>query len=140
MRLLFICLLSLSLTACVDQNTADIKMAKGCRAGVDALLKKDGREISEVKAERYADEQTEGGLHRRITIEAIEKDGWLELDKKYTCLFAQEWGLFKSSHHALLVQIEIDDQLYGKKDGVILGELQDFLDLTRTVGTAMGQY
>ena len=33
MRLVFIILLSLSLTACVSQDQADVRMAKGCAAG-----------------------------------------------------------------------------------------------------------
>ena len=136
MRLFIITLLSLSLTACVTQDQADVKMAKGCVAGINALLD-NAKEIKEVKIQRYASEQAEGGLHRRITIEGIEKDGWLELDKKYSCLFAQEWGLFKSSHTALLVQMQIDDEIYGKKNGVILGKLEDFLKLIDVVDTAM---
>lgn len=139
MRLLLISLLSLGLTACVNQDQADEKMAKGCEAAVNALIKDDGKEISQIKVKRYANEQAEGGLHRRITLLGVEKDGWLELDKSYSCLFAQDWGLFKSSHEAMLVQVQIDDQLYGKKDGVIQGTLEDFMKLTDTVQKAMGQ-
>ncbi|HPF77873.1 MAG TPA: hypothetical protein PLF01_01155 [Alphaproteobacteria bacterium] len=139
MRFLLVALLSLGLTACVSQDQADEKMAKGCEAAVNILLKDEGKQLSEIKVKRYADEQAEGGLHRRITLMGIEKDGWLELDKSYSCLFAQDWGLFKSSHEALLVQVQIDDQLYGKKDGVIQGTLEDFIKLTDAVHKAMGQ-
>lgn len=127
------------ISGCVSQDQMDVKMAKGCAAGVNALLQDDGKEIGEIKAKRYANEDTEGGLHRRTTLEAIEKDGWLELDKEYSCLFMQEWGLFKSSHRALMVQIKIDDELYGKKDGKILGNFDDFLNITRVVDGAMAQ-
>ena len=102
-------------------------------------LKDNGKEIKEIKVQRYANEQAEGGLHRRITLETIEKDGWLETEKEFSCLFMQQWGFFKSSHAALLVQIKIDDRLYGKKDGTILGSFDDFLKLTRVVDAAMGQ-
>lgn len=137
MRLFIIILLSLSLSACVKQEDADIKMAKGCEAGINALLADQNKQIKEIKVQRYANEEAEGGLHRRITIEAIEKDGWLELEKQYSCLFMQEWGFFKSSHNALLVQIQMGDEIYGKKDGKILGNLQDFLNLTGVVERAM---
>lgn len=139
MRIALIILFSLSLSACVNQDQVDVKMAKGCAAGVNALIKDTGREISEIKTQRYANEQAEGGLHRRVTIEGIEKDGWLELDKSYSCLFEQHWGFFKSSHQAILVQVKIEDELYGKKDGSILGSFDDFLKLTRVVDSAMGQ-
>ena len=128
---------ALGLSACVTQDQADVKMAKGCAAGVGSLIKP--REIQEIKVQRYANEQAEGGLHRRITLEAIEKDGWVELDKEYSCLFMQQWGLFKSSHEALLVQVKFDDEIVGKKDGVLTGDFDDFLSLTRVVDAAMGQ-
>ena len=67
------------------------------------------------------------------------KDGWVELDKSYTCLFMQQWGLMNSSHQALLVQVIIDEEIYGNKDGKIEGDFNDFLELTRVVDAAMGQ-
>lgn len=127
------------LSACVPQEQADIKMAKGCAAGVNALLSAQGKEIGDIKVQRYADEQAEGGLHRRITLEAVEQDGWLELDKTYRCLFAEDWGLFKSSHMAIMIQIEVDDAFYGKKNGSIQGSLEDFMKLSNTIEKAMGQ-
>lgn len=139
MRIILIALLSLSLTACVTQDQADVKLAKGCSAAINALIKDNGKEIMEIKTQNFSQEQAEGGLHRRVSIGAIEKEGWLELDKEYSCLFMQQWGLFKMSHQALLVQVKIGDELYGKKDGTIIGDFEDFLELTRVVDSAMGQ-
>ena len=139
MRLFPVILLSLLLSGCVTQDQADVKMAKGCAAGINALLENEGKEIGEIKSKNYSNEDTEGGLHRRVTFEAIEKDGWLELDKEYSCLFMQEWGLFKNYQRALIVQVKIDDKLYGKKDGTILGSFEDFLQLVKVVDGAMGQ-
>ncbi len=128
---------TLGLSGCVTQDQADVKMVKGCAAGVNSLITP--REIQEIKVQRYANEQAEGGLHRRITLEAIEKDGWVELDKEYSCLFMQNWGMLRSSHEALLVQVKFDDEIVGKKDGVLTGDFDDFLALTRVVDGAMGQ-
>lgn len=128
---------TLTLAACIPQEQADEKMAKGCEAGVASLITP--KEIAAVKTKNYADEQAEGGLHRRVTLGVTEKDGWLELDKTYSCLFMEEWGLFKSSHKALLVQVKIDDSIYGKVNGVITGSLDDFLKLSENVDQAMGQ-
>lgn len=139
MRILLVLLLSLTLTACVSQEDADVKMAKGCVAGVNALISEDGREISEVKSREYSSKNVEGSLHRQIVVEAVEKDGWLELDKEYNCLFAQQWGLFKMFHKALLVQITVDNATYGKKDGEIIGGIEEFLKLTGAVDQAMNQ-
>lgn len=128
---------SLTLAGCVTEQQADEKMAKGCEAGIAALIAP--KQIKEVKTRNYADEMAEGGLHRRVTLGLVEQDGWLELDKEYSCLFAQDWGMFKSSHTALLVQTKIDDSLYGKVDGQITGSLEDFMKLSDTVEEAMGQ-
>ena len=136
-KFLTILLACFFVSGCVTQDEMDVKMAKGCAAGVNALLEDESKEILEIKSKRYANEDTEGGLHRRITIEAIEKDGWVELDKEYSCLFMQEWGMFKSSHRALLVQVEINDTLYGKKNGSIVGSFEDFLRLTKVIDSAM---
>ena len=136
-RLPLILLSCLALSACVTQDQADVKMAKGCAAGIDSLI--EPKKIKEIKAQRFANEQAEGGLHRRITLEILEEDGWMELDQEYSCLFMQEWGLFKSSHRALIVQVKIDDQIYGKKDGQIIGGIDDFLALANVVDIAMGQ-
>jgi len=38
-----------------------------------------------------------------------------------------------------VVQIKIDDTVYGKKDGEILGGFQDFLKLTEVMDAAMAQ-
>ncbi len=139
MRLIPIILVSLLLSGCVTQDQADVKMAKGCAAGINALLEDQGKTIGEIKTKNYSSEDAEGGLHRRVTFEAIEKDGWLELDKQYSCLFMQEWGLFKSYQRAMIVQVKIDDNIYGKRDGEILGSFDDFLKLVKVVDGAMAQ-
>ncbi len=140
MKKILILILPLFLTACISQSQADVKMAKGCESGVNAILTDNNRQIQEIKVTRYADEDFDGGKHRRITFEAIEKDGWLELDKEYSCLFMQQWGIFNSSHRAMLVQVKMDEEIIGKdSDGKIQGELQNFLNLTNSVSATMGQ-
>lgn len=128
---------SLLLAGCVTQQQADAKMGKGCEAALSTLM--GDKQIVSVKATNYSDEQTEGGLYRRITIDLVEKDGWAELDKTYSCLFSQDWGFLKSSHVALLEQVVMDDTITGKKDGKILGSLDEFMNLVSKVDTAMAQ-
>lgn len=126
------------LSGCVSQDAADEKMAKGCQTGVNALLES-GQSIT-VKSTNYSFEDNLEGKHRRVTLETVLKDGWLELDKTYSCLFAQQWGMFKSSHAAVLVQVRFPDgTIIGKKDGMIMGELSDFVKLSDTVQEAMQQ-
>lgn len=129
--------LSLALTGCVSQDQADAKMAKGCAAGIGTLIAP--KEIKTVKAENFSDEENADGLHRRVALDIVQKDGWVEVDKTYSCLFAQEWAPLRFSHRAVVVQIKIDDTVYGKKDGQILGSFDDFLKITEVMDAAMAQ-
>jgi hypothetical protein len=134
--ILYASLLSaLTLSGCVTQQQADAKMGEGCKAALAAVMA--SKQILTVKATNYSDEQTEGSLYRRVTIDLVEKDGWAELDKRYSCLFAQEWGFLKSSHTALLEQVVMGDQVVGKKDGKILGSMEEFMNLVSKAETAM---
>lgn len=127
----------LALTGCVDQPAADAKMAKGCEAAIAAMIAP--KEILSIGDKSFADEQTEGSIYRRVSIKIMEKDGWLETEQTYSCLFAQEWGFLNQSHTALLEQLVIGDTIYGKKDGKIMGSLDDFMKLMNTADTAMAQ-
>jgi uncharacterized lipoprotein NlpE involved in copper resistance len=127
----------LGITGCVNQQQADTKMGEGCKAAIEAMI--EPKKLLETKSINYSDEQTEGSLYRRVTVTAVEKDGWVEVEKKYKCLFAQQWGLFKSSHTALLEQLSVGDQFWGKKDGKIIGSMEDFMKMTGKADTVMGQ-
>lgn len=128
----------LLLSGCIDQVTADEKMAKGCVAAVNALLK--DSKVIDVSDTTNTTEDFQGeGLHRRITMKVVEKDGWLELENQYSCVFLEQWGFMRTTHGALLVQVKINDKVYGKNDGKIVGDWDDFLALTRVVDAAMAQ-
>jgi hypothetical protein len=127
------------LAGCVSQEQADLKMARGCTAAVDALLSDEDIEIKEVLSKDFTNQHTPDGLMRRVEINAIEKDGWLEGEETYSCLFFQEWALMRSAHRAMLVQVKIKDDVYGKKDGTILGNFEDFLKIVVVVDAAMAQ-
>lgn len=130
-------LCAVSLTACVSQDQADAKMGKGCQSAVEAMIAP--KTLINVKSVKYSSDQTEGSLYRHVKVEAVEKDGWMELDKEYECLFAQDWGFFKSSHLAMLERLKFGDTIIGKVDGKIMGSLDDYMKLTKSADTAMGQ-
>lgn len=137
-KILLSCSALLLLSGCVSQDQADAKMASGCEAGIKSLIAP--ITIKEVKNRNFSSEENIEGLHRRVTFETVTKDGWLETTKNYSCLFAQQWGLFKSSHMAILVQVQLPDgKIIGKKDNQIVGEMADFLNLTKNVDAAMNQ-
>ena len=126
----------LLLSGCVSQDQADAKLARGCEAGIQALIRP--VMIKEVKSKNFSFEENAEGQHRAVKIDTITKDGWLELEKSYICVFAQQWGLFKSSHGAILMQIRMPDgKIIGKKDNKIVGNMDQFLKLTETVQASM---
>lgn len=125
------------LTACVDQNTADTKMTKGCVAAINALQEKQIQTVKNQKAETR-DFQGEGN-HRHLTLTVEEKDGWLELENTYKCVFLEERGPFNATHRAIIMQIAMDGKTFGKDNGVITGDWDDFVEISRVVDVAMGQ-
>lgn len=139
-RLLSLLLLTLALplTACVPQQQADLNMKRGCEAALNALIQP--KEITQIKAARYSYTYPKGeGKHRLVSMDIVEKDGWIELDKTCSCTFLEQWGLFKTSHEALILQVDIDGEVTGKVEGHIRGGFDEFLNLTKTVNRAMGQ-
>ena len=126
----------LGLSACVTQEQADEKMFTGCKAAVAAML--EPRTIKEVKATTAEDEKTMGSVYRRVKVTYVENDDFAESEHTGTCLFSQQWGMFKSSHAAMLEQVTWNDQLIGKKDGNIEGDMNSFMKLNEKVDAAMG--
>lgn len=125
------------LSGCVSQDEADTKMAKGCKAAVEVLI--EPIIIKEVKATRFADEDSNGGIFRRITLSVVEKNGWSETDREYNCLYAQQWGIAKTSHIGTLEQISYDDTVAGKEDGNLNMKVDDFMNLVNASQNAMNQ-
>ncbi|MEM6811699.1 MAG: hypothetical protein AAF549_04445 [Pseudomonadota bacterium] len=129
----------LILSGCVSQQQADNKMTEGCRAGITSYLQDQGKEIKEVIATRYSTEENPEGNHRRITFDIIEKDGWLELEQEYSCLFHQQWNAIKTQHYAMLSQVKAGDETLGKDKGVIYGDMQTFIRIVSAADAVMGQ-
>lgn len=129
---------TLALTGCVSQEQADVKMKKGCEAAIAAMI--DPQTIKEVKSTSAEDEKTMGSVYRRVRLSYVENDDFSETVHNGSCLFSQQWGAFKSTHAALLEQVEYNDTFIGKRDGVIEGDMNDFLKLTEKVDTAMGSH
>lgn len=129
--------LPLILSGCISREQADEKMAKGCVAGISYLVQP--RQVLEVKDLEFSKETADGVGFRKTSITVLEKDGWAELDKQYSCVFQEDWSFMKMAHKAMLTRINIDGQIYGRKDGEITGSFDDFLNLTNVVEGAMSE-
>ncbi len=128
----------LLLTSCVTREQADERLARGCAAAVELFLD-DGFTIKEIKNKSYSNSEEYGNSYRKVTLSAIESDNWLDIDKEYKCIFAEEYGFLKTTHRASIYQVIVNDKIYGTKDGVIVGDMKDLLKLTETVDNAMLQ-
>ncbi len=129
------CLLTLS--ACVSREQADDKLARGCAAGVQALLP-ENMTIKEIKDKEFAD-SPEGPNMRYVKLKAVTLDGWLETEQEYQCIFEESFGFMKASYTASVYQVRTGDTVYGKSGNEILGNAQDFLKLTDAIRKAMYQ-
>ena len=126
----------LALAGCVNQDQADDKMKTGCKAAIGAMI--EPRTVKEVKTSSAAAEKTMGSTYRRITLTYLENDDFADTEHTGSCLFSEQWGMFKSSHAAMLEQVVFNDTLIGKKDGNIEGDMNDFMKLNEKVDAAMG--
>ncbi|PZO83710.1 MAG: hypothetical protein DI626_08820 [Micavibrio aeruginosavorus] len=126
-----------TLSACISQEQADAKMAKGCESAVSAMITP--QTIKEVKGFKADYEGMLGIKYRRLDVTYVENDDFAAAEKTGTCLFSEEWTAMKGSHLALLEQVTVNGKLVGKRNGVIQGSVDDFVKLTEGADTAMGQ-
>ena len=109
----------LLLSGCISREQADARIAKGCAAAVELFLD-EGFTIKETKNKTYSTPTEFGTGYRQVTISAVETDNWLELDKEYRCIFAEEFGPLKSSHNTTIYQVKVNDKTYGREGNKII--------------------
>lgn len=127
----------IALSGCVSQEQADAKMVTGCQAAVATMIAP--TQIKEVKASTAVPEKTMGSVYRRVTLKYTEAGDFAEREREGTCLFSEQWGFLKSTHASMLEQVRYNDQLIGKVNGNIEGDMNQFMKLNESVDAAMGQ-
>lgn len=124
------------LSGCGDNREAkDRKLALGCQAGIKALLaeEKYDRQIDKVTGKKFTSE-ADG---RRVILKAVTKNkefGYPK-DESFDCLFSETSNFF--GYKAEVQQLNIGEDVFGKKDGQIIGDMNDFLALTGAVEAGM---
>lgn len=126
----------LFLTACVSREQADAKLVKGCKAAVELYLE-DGYSIKEIKDTKFSNVANTIDGDRKVTLTVLESDGWYETDKTYSCNFAEQFGAMKTSYSAEIYQVDANGNIYGKKDGNIIGGFNEWSKITGAVADAM---
>lgn len=130
---ILLCLLALG--GCVSREQADAKLARGCEAGVKAILP-EGYSVARIESTEFSP-ATQGTGYRHVTLKAVELDGWLETPKEYECVFEESFGFLSANHTAAIYQIRAGDKVVGKSGREIIGETEDFLKLTEAIRRAM---
>ena len=126
----------LVLTSCVSRQDADQKLGKACEAAA-GVFRTEGFTVKSVKKVDAKVSKEFGSGYRQIKVFVTESDSWLDVDKEYNCVFAEEFGILNSSFTADLYQIEVDNQVYGMKDNTLMGGTDIHLKLMRAVASEL---
>jgi hypothetical protein len=126
---------ALLLTACVDREQADKKLANACRDGIAALLPEQSDSIRAMK-DYKATTSSAGEDFRTITY-AGQADGWIGA-QNFVCTFQEQFGFMKNSYTAMIYNVDLGDRRIGKTGGSsIEGEVQDFITLNAAVQASL---
>lgn len=125
-----------ALTGCVSREQADERLARGCAAAVEMFVDP-GFKVKSIKRNVFKNASEFGRGYRKVEIYAVESDDWMDIDKTYSCVFAEEMGLLGMSHRASIYQVKVNDNTYGREGDKILGDLQTHMKLNETVERAM---
>lgn len=137
-NLIIFLLIAFPLAGCVSREDADVRLEKGCKAGVEIFLS-DGFKIKEVKNVVAKTSAEFGSGFRDVTLTAVESDGWVDYDKEYKCIFAEETDMLGTYHRATIYQIKVDGQVYGQSGNQILGDSEVIARMAQTVEQALDE-
>ena len=127
--------LAIFLTGCQDDS--EKKLARGCEAAIKVMLNKEQyeRQIESIKSSKLG--MSDG--FRLVTINTVTKTKEFSNpnDESFECKFEETSGPFGLGWRASLVNLKIDDVVYGSEGGEIYGSIEDQLAITTAVEGAM---
>lgn len=129
-------LITLPLGACVSREDADTRLAKGCEAASNLLLK-EGFKIKEVKSSKFKTSSEFGTGFREVNLNAVESDNWIDYDREYKCTFIEEMGPLGLTYSADFYQITVNGETFGKSGTEILGDTDLLSRLTAATQAAI---
>ncbi len=127
----------LLVTGCSSREEVDKKLAKGCEAGARALLEQAGYDRSLDKVKKPSFSTDENG--RSVMMQAVTKNkayGYMT-DEVLVCVFSEEYSMGFITWSAMLEKLTIGDDVYGRHEGHLQGDMQDYLRINDTVTNAM---
>ncbi len=128
---------ALVLSACMfDRAAADARLARACVAAVKAMETiPDGSEIKGPEGVKFS-QGASGKEFRQVNLFLIFDDGWYQDKRAYQCVFQESIGM-TGSHKAVIHHLQLPGKEFGKRDGEIIGSMQDHLKLTNAVKEAL---
>ncbi len=130
-------LLALGLSGCGDQKATDAKLAKGCEAAVKTVLDKEkySRQLGSVKSSSF--DMSEGFRLVKLAVTTKDKQYETSADETFNCKFQVDTSFLGLSWKAYLVQVKVDEDIYGSEGGQIYGDMNDQMNLDDAVQDAM---
>ncbi|MAE50833.1 MAG: hypothetical protein CMH27_03380 [Micavibrio sp.] len=123
----------LALGGCVSRDQADAKLVLACQKGVEYLLD-DYSMIKSIKQTNFSNIANKMDGDRRVVMDVVVDENYLEIDKTFSCNFFENRGLMGMNYSANLAQIDMGDgDVYGRKDDQILGGMNKWLNITKEV-------
>lgn len=129
--------LTLPLSACVTREQADEKLVRGCAAATASLLPED-QVMGPIIAHEFT-ESSEGPTFRHLTIHTKQDEEWLSGEAVYDCTFEETFGFLNITYNAFVYQLKLGEAVYGKVNGEIVGDAEDFIKLDKAFEKAMAQ-
>ena len=131
------CLSAVILTGCGSQQEAETKLVRGCEAAVKVMLNKEDydRQLAAVTGQKFG--MSDG--FRLVTIDATtkNKEFGFENEESFQCKFEESRSFGYLNWKAALVQVKIDDAVFGSEGGQLYGSVEDQMALTAAVEAAM---
>ncbi|OIN86830.1 MAG: hypothetical protein AUJ12_04240 [Alphaproteobacteria bacterium CG1_02_46_17] len=128
---------SLILSGCGQEDINNERLAKGCAAAVETILAKDiyDRQFDRVVNKKFS--MSDG--FKLVTLDVVTKTKEYEeeANETFNCKFEEGSSFGGFAWYANLVQLTVDEDVYGTRGGEISGSLNDQMALSDAVEKAM---
>jgi len=131
-----IALSTFAFTGCVEREAADAKLVKGCEAAILAFSD-EGDKVGAINKQTITDHAKQGPGHREVKLDVTITDGFHGRDESHSCIFYEQFGMFKSTHNASIYQLNYFGKIIGKDGFDIHGSVEEMQKLTDAVDKAL---
>ena len=129
-------LMAAALSGCSDhREDHDAILGRACLAGVIAMLPQ-GKELDHVVEAHFSPDDVEGSM-RKVVLHTMTKDGWLQTEEDYECLFEEGSAFLFFGYSADIVRLKTPETLYGRQGDTLAGSVEDNTRLQNATSKAI---